>query len=36
MFAMNERAEDRMMSAPCDPTNEQLRELHLRVLPQDD
>ena len=33
MFPMNQRAEDLMMNAPSDPTNEQLRELRLRVLP---
>ncbi len=33
MFPMNQRAEDLMMDAPSDPTNEQLRELGLRVLP---
>jgi aspartyl-tRNA synthetase len=36
MFPMNQRAEDLMMNAPSDPTNEQLRELHLRVIPQED
>ena len=35
MFPMNQRAEDRMMDAPSEPTNEQLRELGLRVVPQD-
>ncbi len=35
MFPMNQRAEDLMMNAPSDPMNEQLRELHLRVIPQD-
>ena len=35
MFPMNQRAEDLMMNAPSDPLNEQLRELHLRVIPQD-
>ncbi|RWR29400.1 aspartate--tRNA ligase [Sinirhodobacter populi] len=35
MFPMNQRAEDLMMNAPSEPTNEQLRELHLRVLPKD-
>ncbi len=35
MFPMNQRAEDLMMGAPNEPMNEQLRELHLRVLPQD-
>ncbi|MBT0958185.1 aspartate--tRNA ligase [Alphaproteobacteria bacterium KMM 3653] len=33
LFPMNQRAEDLMMDAPSDPTNEQLRELGLRVLP---
>ena len=32
MFPMNQRAEDLMMEAPGDPTNEQLRELSLRVI----
>ncbi|MBV1864184.1 MAG: aspartate--tRNA ligase [Rhodobacteraceae bacterium] len=35
MFPMNQRAEDLMLEGPSDPTNEQLRELHLRVIPQD-
>lgn len=35
MFPMNQRAEDLLMNAPSDPTNEQLRELRLRVLPKD-
>ncbi|WBU59543.1 aspartate--tRNA ligase [Paracoccus albus] len=35
MFPMNQRAEDLMMNAPSDPTNEQLRELRLRVLPKE-
>jgi len=35
MFPMNQRAEDLMMSAPSEPMNEQLRELHLRVIPQE-
>ncbi|MDB4112148.1 aspartate--tRNA ligase [Yoonia sp.] len=34
MFPMNQRAEDLMMDAPSEPLNEQMRELHLRVLPQ--
>ncbi len=32
LFPMNQRAEDLMMNAPSEPTNEQLRELHLRVV----
>jgi len=36
MFPMNQRAEDLMMAAPSEPQNEQLRELHLRVIPQED
>ncbi len=36
LFPMNQRAEDLMMDAPSEPTNEQLRELHLRVLPPED
>ncbi len=35
LFPMNQRAEDLMMGAPSLPTNEQLRELSLRVIPQD-
>ena len=35
MFPMNQRAEDLMMGAPSEPTNEQLRELHLRVIAED-
>jgi aspartyl-tRNA synthetase len=33
LFPMNQRAEDLMMGAPNEPMNEQMRELHLRVLP---
>ncbi len=33
LFPMNQRAEDLMMGAPSEPTNEQLRELRLRILP---
>ena len=35
MFPMNQRAEDLMMGAPSEPTNEQMRELRLRALPKD-
>ena len=35
LFPMNQRAEDLLMGAPSEPTNEQLRELRLRVLPRD-
>ncbi len=35
LFPMNQRAEDLMMSAPSEPSNEQLRELSLRVIPQE-
>ncbi len=35
MFPMNQRAEDLMMGAPSEPTNEQLRDLHLRVIPKE-
>jgi aspartyl-tRNA synthetase len=34
MFPMNQRAEDLMMGAPAPATNEQLRELGLRLIPQ--
>ena len=36
MFPMNQRAEDLMMGAPSEPTNEQLRELGVRVLPPEE
>jgi aspartyl-tRNA synthetase len=35
MFPMNQRAEDLMLGGPSEPTNEQLRELGLRVLPKE-
>ncbi|MEL7216682.1 MAG: amino acid--tRNA ligase-related protein, partial [Pseudomonadota bacterium] len=35
MFPMNQRAEDLLLNGPSDPTNEQLRELGLRVIPQE-
>ncbi|MBM3604679.1 MAG: aspartate--tRNA ligase, partial [Alphaproteobacteria bacterium] len=35
MFPMNQRAEDLMMGAPSEPTNEQMRDLRLRVLPKE-
>jgi aspartyl-tRNA synthetase len=35
MFPMNQRAEDLMLGGPSEATNEQLRELGLRVIPQD-
>jgi aspartyl-tRNA synthetase len=35
MFPMNQRAEDLLMNAPSEPTNEQLRDLHLRVIPKE-
>ena len=34
MFPMNQRAEDLMMGAPSEATNEQLRELGLRLVPK--
>ncbi len=35
LFPMNQRAEDILMGAPAEATNQQLRELHLRVnLPE--
>ncbi|TVR45669.1 MAG: aspartate--tRNA ligase, partial [Rhodobacteraceae bacterium] len=33
MFPMNQRAEDLLLGAPSAPTNDQLRDLRLRVLP---
>lgn len=34
MFPMNQRGEDLMLGGPSEPTNEQLRDLTLRVIPQ--
>jgi len=34
MFPMNQRAEDLMMNAPSEPSNEQMRELNLRTIPK--
>ncbi|MFV0384168.1 aspartate--tRNA ligase [Paracoccus sp. (in: a-proteobacteria)] len=34
MFPMNQRAEDLMMGAPSEPSNEQLRDLGLRIAPK--
>ncbi|MGP9790360.1 aspartate--tRNA ligase [Roseinatronobacter sp. NSM] len=34
MFPMNQRAEDLLLHAPSDPTNEQLRDLGLRLAPK--
>ena len=33
LFPMNQRAEDILMGAPSEPTNKQMRELHIRVNP---
>ena len=35
MFPMNQRAEDLLMGAPSEPTNAQLRDLGLRVVPKE-
>jgi aspartyl-tRNA synthetase len=35
MFPMNQQAQDLMMGAPARPTNAQLRELGIRVVPQE-
>ena len=35
MFPMNQRAEDLMLGGPSEATNAQLRELGLRIVPQD-
>ncbi len=36
MFPMNQRAEDLLLGAPSEPTAEQLRELGLRIIPEED
>ena len=33
MFPMNQKAEDLMLGGPSEPTNEQMRELGLRLIP---
>ncbi len=35
MFPMTQRAEDLLLKAPSDPTNEQLRDLGLRLAPKE-
>ena len=35
MFPMNQRAEDLMMGAPSEPTNDQMRDLRLRTIPKE-
>ncbi|SUZ31323.1 Aspartate--tRNA(Asp/Asn) ligase [Roseibaca ekhonensis] len=35
MFPMTQRAEDLLLDAPSDPTNEQLRDLGLRLAPKE-
>ena len=35
MFPMNQRAEDLMMQAPCEVSAQQLRDLNLRLIPQE-
>jgi aspartyl-tRNA synthetase len=35
MFPMNQRAEDLMLGGPSEVSNEQLRELNLRIMPQE-
>jgi aspartyl-tRNA synthetase len=35
LFPMNQQAQDLMMGAPSDPTNEQLRDLGLRLVSKD-
>jgi len=35
MFPMNQRAEDLMMQAPSEATAQQLRDLHIRLIPRE-
>ncbi len=35
MFPMNQRAEDLLMQAPSEVSPKQLRELNIRVIPQE-
>ena len=35
MFPMNQRGEDLMMNAPSSPTNEQIRDLGIRIVDED-
>ena len=35
MFPMNQQASDLLMGAPSEPTNAQLRDLRLRVVPKE-
>ena len=35
MFPMNQKGEDLMMNAPSEPTNEQIRELGIRIFEED-
>jgi aspartyl-tRNA synthetase len=35
MFPMTQRAEDLLLGAPSEPTNEQLRDLGLRIAPRE-
>ena len=35
MFPMNQRGEDLMMNAPSSPTNEQIRDLGIKIVDED-
>ena len=35
MFPMNQRGEDLMMNAPSPPTNQQIRDLGIRIVDED-